>query len=700
MISLVPALPRSAFDAASRAVVGAAVAVVGVLTLATAVHAQAPRLADHVTDLTGSIADEGAVETALTQVDREHGVDTWVLFVPTTGSQTPAEFAQEVATNSALGVDDALILVATTDRSDQIWLSDGLDEITDAELDDVIGNVLEPRLAAGDFDSAVVAAAQRLGAAATTNGGAGPVAPTGPNTPAGQGSDAGLGWLVPVVLVGGGLWLVITRFRGLRNDRRTAEERDRKIGELARRANGLLVEADEAVRDAEAEVGFAEAQFGAEEAAALGTAVAAARDEVKAAFAIRQQLDDRTPDAPDAREGMLGEIVARATRADEILDAAAKRLAELRTLERDLPTVIPTVRAALEAVAARIDPAAATLERLEPLAGGSIAAVRGNPSEARKRVADALAELTRADADVASGRTSNAARRVSAVERVGAEADRLLTAITELDTTVREILTKVDPTIAEAERSIAAAEAAAIRTPGGDVPGLADARTALGAARNAREAVPPDPVTAFREATRADQVADAATADLRVAEERLARQRSLADAAVTAAGARLLQASQFVAARHVGVGHAARTRLAESERWLAQAKGLVGQDDVEAARSAQQASALAEAAYQLADDDFAEFEQFGAPSTGVDVLKSALPFVLPILLRGGGGWGGTHWGRSSGGGIFGGGGGIFGGGGFGGGGIFGGGGGGRSSGGSFGGFGGGGGGGRSRGGRW
>jgi uncharacterized membrane protein YgcG len=662
---------------------------------------QAPRLESHVTDLTGSLSNPSAIEGAITQVDREDGVETWVLFVPTTGDLTPADYAQEVATRNSLGVDDALILVAVDDRTDQIWLSDGLEEITTAELDDVIGDVLEPRLADGDFDGAVIAAAQGLGEAATVTVPPPEPGPGPPGQPEGQGSGIGMGWLIGAVLIGAGLWLVVTRFRRLRDDRRTAEERDRRVGELARRSNALLVAADEAVRDAESEVGFAEAQFGPEEAQALRAAAASARDEVRAAFAIRQQLDDGVPEDAATRERLLAEIVARAERSDQLLDAAAQRLAELRTLERDLPSVLPRVRADIEAVGARLPAEEAILDRLESIAGGSLGPVRGNAVEARKRVDDALAELERVEVDVKAGRTAQAARRVRLIERVGAEADGLLDAIDQLDAAVRDVLPKVDPAVAEAERSITAGDTAATTTTAATNGPLTEARAALGEARAARDASPPDPVSAYRHATRADQLADAATAGLRDAAQRLARQRSIADAAVTAADARVLQASQFITARHLGVGHAARTRLAEAERWLDQSHATLGQDDAAAAQAAQQAAALGEAAYRLAQSDFDQFDQFGRPSTGGDVLQSVLPYVLPILLRGAGGWGRTRWGESRGGGIFGGdGGGIFGGGGGGGGGILGGGGG-RSSGGSFGGFGGGGGGGgRSRGGRW
>ena len=648
-----------------------------------ALAADPPRLQTHVTDQTGSLDDVPRIEAALAAVNRDQGVDPWVLFVRTTGTDTPEAFARNVAAASSLGVDDALILVALDDRSDYVWLSDGLEEITDDELDAAVGDVLEPRLASGDFDGAAIATAQALGQAAVAT-----VEPTTPGSPGGSATSPDLGWLLPVALIGGGGWLVASRVRGLRNERRTAEERDRRVGELARRANGLLVAADEAVRDAEAEIAFAEAQFGPEEASALQDSVTHARAEVRAAFAIRQQLDDGVPEDVATRERLLGEVVTHAEKSDALLDAAAQRVAELRSVERDLPTIIPTVVAAIDATNGRLPDVEATLTRLEPVAGGSLGAVRGNAVEAGKRLTDAHAEMDRIDADVKAGRTAAAARRVRAVQRAVAEAGGLLDAIGELADTIRDVLPKVDPAIAEAERSIAVAASAggpAVDAAAGDAAtGLDKARAALDEARAARAATPPDPVSAYRQAVLADQLADAATADLRATAERLVRQRGIAEQAIRAADARFIQASQFVAARHLGVGHAARTRLTESERWLAEARGTFGSDDARSAEAARHAADLAESAYQLAAADFDRFDQYGRPSTGSDVLQAALPYVLPILLGGRGGWGGTRWGQSGGGGgIFGGGGVFGGGGGLGGGGVFGGGGAGRGRGGRW-----------------
>ena len=79
------------------------------------------------------------------------------MFVPTTDELTAPEFATETATSNSLGADDALLLVAIDDRTDAIWVAEGLDEITDGEIDDIIADRLEPQLRDGDFGGAVIA---------------------------------------------------------------------------------------------------------------------------------------------------------------------------------------------------------------------------------------------------------------------------------------------------------------------------------------------------------------------------------------------------------------------------------------------------------------------------------------------------------------------------------------------------------------
>jgi uncharacterized membrane protein YgcG len=677
-----------------------ALALATLLILPGAVGAQeVPRLTGQVTDMTGTLEPErDRIETELSRVRDRDGVDVWVLFVETTGEAGEEAFADAVVAANGLGVGDALLLVALEDRTYQLWVSDSLPQVTDAEHDAILASVLEPRLRAGDFPGAVIATGEALGTAAT-----GTFQRPGQEPEAGGGTGL-LPLLIPLALIAAGIWLVGSRVAGWRRDRRMSEERGRRLNDLAKRANALLVDADEQLREADAEAAFAEAQFGRDEADAFRAVLGAARQEVRAAFLARQRLDDGTPESPEEREALLTEIVERCERAGARLDEAAGRLAELRDLERNLPAVLDETRAMTDRLNARLPRVQETMDRLESSAGGSIGPVRGNLIEARKLLGDAEAGLDEATRALAADNRATAVAEVRQAQQVAMEAETLLKAIDQLDRTIEEVSGKLTAEVAEAEMSVAAGRRAIEELPETAREAarlqLAEAEAELARARTAQRADPPDPIAAYRGAARADELADALVAGLRREAEQRARDVAMARAAIEAAEARRVQADSFVASRHRGVRQSARTRLVESERSLAQARALLAADPAGATAAAQRATSLAEEAYRLARSDFDRYDRYGGRGgEGLDMVDAALPFIIPILLGGGrgGGWGGTRWGnpgaprRGGFGGVLGGGrgGGRSGGGGFGGG-L----GGGRSRGGGFGG------GGRSRGGRW
>jgi hypothetical protein len=156
------------------------------------------------------------------------------------------------------------------------------------------------------------------------------------------------------------------------------------------------------------------------------------------------------------------------------------------------------------------------------------------------------------------------------------------------------------------------------------------------------------------------------------------------------------RAQDYMDARHYPVGRAARTRLAEAQRLLDEARGVADADPERAAETARRSASLADEAQNRAASDFESSGMGGnviingraygrGSGWGDDFSGALIGGIIGSILSGGGGRRGGPFG----GGGFGG----FGGGGFGGGGF--GGGGGRSMGGGFGG-----GGGRSRGGGW
>ena len=586
-----------------------------------------PALDGPVTDHAGALdGGAGDVADAIARTLEDHGVQAWVLFVDSTDGEPAPDYATETARINSLGADDALVLVALEDRTDSIWVADGLDAITDAEIDAIIADELEPRLRDGDFTGAAMAAVEGLGAANDTAVAPEPTSPTAPEPAPGEevpsegdaGGGGALGFLLPLLFIGlivGGVFLVIRAVQG----RGAAEERDRKTGALAREANSLLISTDERIRDAAQEVDFVEAQYGDAEVDPLRQAVGQARDELKRSFEIRQKLDDAEPEDAAAREQMLREIVERLTRAHAVLDAQTERIRQLRDLERDAPETLAALPGRIDAVEGRLPAGEAALKALDRYAPSASQPVRGNVVEARKGLAGAREAVASGTASLQAGDTAKAASATRLALEGVTGATGLLDAIDRLTASFAAAQQQLPGALREAETDLADARATAAET--GHEPGspigarLSEAERALAAARAAAAASPGDPAAALSKATEAQRLADEVLAAAR--EEVAARQRleAAATASIRTAASAVDRAADFVGTRRRGVGRGARTRLAEAERNLADAEALEQTDPALAAQAAQRAERLANDAYQLADDDFNDWDQ-GGPGWG------------------------------------------------------------------------------------
>lgn len=635
-----------------------AAAIALVFLPATVLAQVIPRLGGPVTDLTGVLAGrESEIESAIGRVRDADGVEVWVLFVDTNDGLTAEEFARQTFETNSLGGNDALFVVAVTDRTDFVWTED--EEITSDEIDRVTGEIAEPRLRDSDYAGAVIAVTEALGEAKRP--GVVPSAqPTAqPSTPGGEsggGTIVGaLGIVVAIVLVVVGLLFVVGRIRQGQLDRRTAEESDRRTGQLAGEANTLLIEADDAIREADQELGFAEAQFGDADVAPLRDALSAARTELQASFTVRQQLDDDVPEDPATRERMLGEIVERSRRALGLLDEQVRRIKDLRELQDRAPELLGQLPAAIDALEARLPAAETAFDRLNGYAPSSWQPVKGNLEEARKRIAYARTEVERGSAVLASDHPA-AAGSVRAARDALAQAGSLLDAIERLATSLDEargrLTAEIEAAAADLER---ARTAVAGRVDPAGREKVLEAERLLALARAGAASATPDVLVALKQALQANATADEVLAGARETEERLAREAAVLTAALRSAEVSVARAADFIAARRRGVGRVARTRLAEAERHLEAARETA--DGGAAAGEANTAERLADEAYRLASEDFERFDLRPGRRRGGGNLAG------PILgggggghggggggghggggHGGGGGWGGTRWG--------------------------------------------------------
>lgn len=654
-----------------------------VLALPVGSRAQSiPRLESAVTDETGLLsADRAAIEDALEQLFQETGVQLYVLFVDTTGGIDIGDYARLVGEQS-LSPNDALLVVAVDDRADNLSVGSELaGRVSQTSLDRVRTQTLEPALAEGDFAGGVIRSAQALGSVLP---GTGPTDPT-PGTPGGSGTNFGSVVLaiVGVILIALGVLWLIGRVRTVREQRQRAFEEAKTQEALGREANKRLIATDDALRDAEQELGFAEAQFGAAAAGTLRQALASAKEELNAAFAIGQELDDTVPEPPEKRRQMIQDIIARCERAQAVASAQTAELARLREMERNAPQLLASLRAKASELEQRLADGPATQARLSRFAESNSAAVAGNFDAARSKQVSAIEALDAADALLQAGKTSEAVGTATSAEPLVHDATSLLDAVEHMANTLESTADKLGAELDAARGDVAAARQ---QLAGGSAQSLSDAlrdaETALSEAEAAAAQTPPDVMNAFRRATDANALADNVLSGVREEQLRAQRLQQTAVSSVASAQASVVRARDYIDShrRTQSIGRMARNRLVQAEAELDQARAILQSDAGRALQLARSADSLADEAYALAQQSTPGYDPVDVgryrPDTdlGSLIIGAILGGMMSGGNRGGGGWSSgpsSTRGRRRGGGWFGGGGGWSG----------------RSSSGGFGGFG-------------
>jgi uncharacterized membrane protein YgcG len=652
----------------------------------TAVAEPPPAFTGAITDSTGVLDDcRSEVSAAQTELFNDTGTQLYVVYVSTTDGQEINSYFDAVAQRNSdqISPQDALLVVATDDRQMSIGTGGELsDEVSANELDTVDASI-KSSLGDDDWCGGAIAAANGLRDAIR-----------GTVQPEGSGGGGIPLWLIIAVLAAVVvIAFVVWRVMGARKEyhERASQE------ELGKQAAAQLIETDDALKAAEQELGFAEAQFGPREAEPFRQALQGARDELKSAFSVSQQLDDETPETPEQRHAMLQEIIDRTGRAKASVAEQKERIDTLRDLSRNIDQVLVTAGARATELDGRVNAARQTLTDLSVrYAEATIQPVASNPDTAAQKLASARELLAAGTADVAAGKRDDAVTKVRDAETALTEATTLLDAVETTRASIEELSAKIGSEIAAIQQDIAQAQAAVASGKGAEHQRAVESAAALIArAQQALSASPPDIMGASRLATEANTTVDAALAAIQEKEVAAQRAAVAAQTAISTAAASIAQASAFVNGNlpGSGAGRRARTRLAEAQSYLERAQTLLTQDPAAAAQAAQTADALADEALaeaRASAESAMGYGQtpvgmppgYGPPSGGGGSDMGSMGMfilgqVLGGMMSGGGGGRRRNSGWSGGGGGFGG----FGSGGFGGGG----GGGGRSRGGGLGG---------------
>ncbi|MEU2203323.1 TPM domain-containing protein [Microbacterium oleivorans] len=564
-------------------------------------------------------AQEARLDARLAQLQDDTGLGLWVVYVDNFTDPSSAEdWADATAERNNLGPNQYLLAVATEGRA--YYLSaDSSGPISPDAVARIEQERVLPALSDRDWAGAGTAAADGLQEARSGGGG------------------GGLGWVLVIVVAALAalvVWALVRRRR--RGAGAASGKAQVPLEELERQAAAALVRTDDAISTSTQELGFAKAEFGDAATGEFEQAIAAARASLQQAFALQQKMDDETPDSPEQRRAWYEEILERSRAAEAALAEKAGAFEALRDLSANAPEALARVQQRRAEVGARAAESDARLTQLRAAyRAEALSAVADNPEQARDRLTFADARLAEAQREVAAGDGAAAAVGIHAAEQAVAQAAQLQDAMTKLAADVEAAERDGAALVTELEADLAAAAA----TPDPDArlaPVIAATRQNLDAAREDLTGAHRDPLAALTLLERANTAIDGALGQVREAQQRADRARSVLSQTLLQARAQISAAEDFITARRGAVGATARTRLAEAGATLVQATQAQDGDPERALALAQRAASLAEEATRRAQSDVGSFAGGGNAGGGGDFGGMLGGIIMGSLLSGGG----------------------------------------------------------------
>ncbi|UUT35670.1 hypothetical protein [Microbacterium elymi] len=126
------------------------------------------------------------------------------------------------------------------------------------------------------------------------------------------------------------------------------------------------MQTDDALRTSEQELGFARAQFGDDATGEFAAALAQAKANLDAAFALKQKLDDATEDTEERSAPGTRRSSSCARSRTRAWTRRPPPSTSLRKLEQNAPEALDRVHRQREDAQAAMDAAAARLQRSPP----------------------------------------------------------------------------------------------------------------------------------------------------------------------------------------------------------------------------------------------------------------------------------------------------------------------------------------------
>ncbi|WP_144795512.1 YgcG family protein [Microbacterium paludicola] len=590
-----------------------------------------------VTDEAGvlSSGEVDAVNARLSALGEDDGGDLYVVFVDEfTAPSSSVDWADQTAIQNGLATDQYLVAVAV-DAGQYAISADTEGPLSDAEIDRVV-QAMENGLRAGDWDRAVIDAADAF---------------------PGQGdSGGGAVWIVVLVIAAAVVLIIVLVTRSKRKKKRTAVSTPPDPSdpyatvsddELATRAGSALVNADDAITSSRQEVGFAIAQYGDDSAETFTKVVEAAQAKVAEAFSLKQKIDDDIPDTAEQRRAWHIQIIELCDEADDLLNDNIEAFEELRRLEADAPKALDRLRArraTAEQTLATADPALAALA--DTYDAAAIAPVADNPEQARRRLSLADGEIAEAEAAISRGDNGEAAFSIRTAEEAVEQSEQLVDAVTSLGAGLAAVSEQAQAAIIDLEADIAAASAMP-DDQGRLTSVVARTRATIDAARERLGGASRNPQQVLDSLEQINTEMDALLGQAREAAQQAERAQRTLQQRLTQAQAQINAANDFITTRRGAIGATARTRLAEANAVYADAVAAQDTDVARATERAIRAHGLASDALTSARSEVNVFST-GGPTVvygggyrrDSDLSGDILGGILGGLFSGGGGGGG------------------------------------------------------------
>jgi len=584
-------------------------AVMGGALLAFPASAEPPfRLPDYVTDNAGALNDRqlADVQKAVDQLYGEHRVRLWVVYVDSFAPKSGFDWTQQTFKISDLSDQDAILAVATKDRSYGFVVPNQMAGGSSTKVDNIRRDMIVPALTKNDWAGAAIAAANGLGSMTKGGGGSIPLVPVA--------VVAGTG------LVGvGGVALLSRRRKRRRHEADVAAAQNvdpsdpaalasvpiEALDELSRT---IVVKVDNAVRTSANELALAVEEFGQEPTAPFAAAVDTARNTLKQAFTVRQRLDDRVPEPITERRDLLTRVVVAAAKANRELETQTEAFHQMRDLVFNAPERLDALTQQLVTVTARLEPCEQKLTALKgEFAETALASVARNVNAARERVGFAEKAITQGrelSAKIGAGEIGELVDCVRGAESALQQANTMLDAVDSAASDIRKAVATLPASIEDIQKGISAAGSQLAQGGLAKATELSAARdAAVKAVTNAQANGAADPLGAFTQLTQADADLDRLLATVTEEREATDRLTKAYEQALFTAQSRVRSVSDYIDTRRGSIGPEARTRLNEAVRQLEAAQTVSKTDLSEAIQRANGASLLAAQAQQLANDD-------------------------------------------------------------------------------------------------